>query len=384
MKNKLFFGSTLMVLCGMVAFPVCKTTLAAENTAETTTARLPSDLARASAGTRLQVREPNHAAAQDESRAGQSLIGEDATQAYALAAGKTSMVLSLAKIEVVNHFDFVNAGAEGKVTVSVSSAKLPFDSADWRVVASTQSFEGRQLIPCDLGSVDARYVKVDFDTDKAGNISGFNLFGMGSLGSPVLSKGSFHVSLRTVNDNSVDANFGYDPANPAPKVVADLGSTRELKHLACTYEAPAGHLDFYLVDNPNQQSEPMRVGINYVGEPTLQPVSNDAPTADEASVLAGHKAIYTVDTADKANGQAATDLKGLTGRYLVAAFRPSARHRGDFKDFKNGPQDRFKDSKDGKSAPVFPAFTNAPAGFGNPVNNVNPPLLPPPIGAGSP
>ena len=380
MKNKLFIGSTFMVLCGMVALPVCTTTLAAENTAETSTSRLPSDLARASAGTRLSVREPNHSAAQDENRSAQALIGEDARQTYPLASGKTSMILSLSKIEVVNHFDFVNAGAEGKVTVSVSSAKLPFDSADWRVVAAAQAFEGRQLVPCDLGSVDARYVKVDFDTAKSGEVSGFNLFGMGSLNSPLMTKGSFHVSLRTASDNTVDANFAYDPADPAPKVVADLGSTRELKHLACTYEAPAGHLDFYLVDNSGEGSETLRVGLNYVGEPTLRPVSNDPAPAD---ALAGHKVIYSVDTADKASGQAAVDLKDLKGRYLVAAFRPAA-HHGDFKDFKNSPRDAFKDTKDGKQAPVFPAFTNAPPGFGNPPNNVNPPLLPPPLGAGSP
>ena len=191
-------------------------------------------------------------AAQDESRPAQALIGEDATQAYPLAAGTTSMILSLSKIEVVNHFDFVNAGAEGKVTVSVSSAKLPFDSASWRVVAVAQAFEGRQLIPCDLGSVDARYVKIDFDTNKAGNISGFNLFGMGSLGSPVMSKGSFHVSLRTVSDGAWTPTSASIPPTPRRKSWRTSASTRELKHLACTYEAPAGHLDFYLVDNSGQ------------------------------------------------------------------------------------------------------------------------------------
>ena len=323
------------------------------------------------------VREPKGATVET-----QALIGEDATQTYALATGTTSMILSLPKIEAVNHFDFVNAGAEGKVTVSVSSAKLPFDSADWRVVAASQNFEGRQLIPCDLGSVEARYVKIDFDTRTAGSISGFNLFGMGVIGNPTMAKGSFHVSLRTAADASVDANFSYDPKDPAPKVVADLGSARELTHIACAYEAPAGQLDFYLVDNKVSQS----VGLNYVGEPTVQPVSNDQAATDDANVLAGHKVIYSVDTADKtASGKASTDLKGLTGRYLVAAFRPAARHHAeDYKDFKNARNADAKDASKDKQAPVFPAFTNAPAGFGNAPANVNPPLLPPPLGAGSP
>ena len=358
-----------MVLCGMVTSPVCTTTWAADSTSSTATGRLPSDLAQSGLGAHLQVQGSNPAA--------DVLIGDDARQTYALPAGSTSMILSLPKIEAVNHFDFVNAGAEGKVTVSVSSTKLPFDSADWRVVASAQGFEGRQLIPCDLGSVDARYVKVDFDTHTAGNISGFNLFGMTAVGSPAVEKGRFHVSLRTASDKNVDANFAYDSSDPAPKVVADLGATAELKHITCLYDAPAGQLDFYLVDNTAGQGEPLRVGLNYVGEPTLQRVSNDSAPAKDANVLAGHQAIYTVNTADEtAAGKVSVDLKGLSGRYLVAAFRPAAHHRGDYKDFKNARD--MKDGKD-KQAPVFPLFQQGPPRFGEAPNNVNPPLLPPPI-----
>ena len=382
MKSKLLFGSTLLVLCGMVIPTACVTTWAAEPAASTAAGRLPSDLARASTGTGLQVREPNKTAT-DDGRPAQALIGEDSTQTYSLAAGKTGMILSLSKIEVLNHFDFVNAGAEGKVTVSVSSGKLPFDSADWRVVASAQGFDGRQLVPCDLGSVEARYVKIDFDTHTAGSISGFNLFGLNVIGNPTMTKGSFHVSLRTGADAKMDANFSYDPADPAPKVVADLGSARELTHITCAYEAPAGHLDFYLVDDKVNQS----VGLNYVGEPTMQPVSNDQTGTDDANVLAGHQVIYSVDTANQTDGgKASADLKGLTGRYLVAAFRPATRHRaGDYKDFKNARDADFKDNKDGKSAPVFPLFSNAPnSSFGNAPNSTNVPLLPPPLGAGSP
>ena len=323
----------------------------------------------------------------EESRSAQALIGEDSAQTYSLATGKTSMILSLSKIEVLNHFDFVNAGAEGKVTVSISSAKLPFDSADWRVVASAQEFDGRQLVPCDLGSVEARYVKIDFDTHTAGSISGFNLFGMNVIGNPTMTKGSFHVSLRTGADANVDANFAYDPANPAPKVVADLGSARELTHITCAYEAPAGHSTsiwwttrsaralrvFELRRRTDRAAREQRLGPRPTTR-TFSPVIN---------------VIYSVDTADQAaSGKASADLKGLTGRYLVAAFRPAARHHGDYKDFKNARNADFKDNKDGKEcARVSRLFSNAPAsqaGFGNAPNSTNVPLLPPPLGAGSP
>ncbi len=368
MKNKLLFGSALTVLCGLVLPPVCVPALAAP-ASETMTGRLPADLARADAGTRIEVRGASTASAQP-------LLGNDVAASYALPAGTTSMILSLSKIEIVNHFDFVNFASEGKVTVSVSSAKLPFESAEWREVVGAQPFDGRQLIPCDLGSVEARYVKIDFNTRTAGNVAGFNLFGLSGSVSKVESKGKFHVSLATPASANVEASFVFETANPAAKVVADLGAQKSLEKLTCAYEAPAGSLEFYLVDNLSQQD---RVGLNYISEPGVQPASN-------ASALVGQKAIYTVDTSEQPDGgKVSVDLSGLQGRYLVAAFRPAARHRSvdgkDTKDFSyNTVEGKDKDSK---AAPVFPAFTTSPAGFGNSPADANTPLTPPPIGANS-
>ncbi len=365
MKNKLLFGSALTVLCGLVLPPVCVPALAAP-ASETMTSRLPADLARADAGTRIEVRGASTASAQ-------MLLGNDVAASYALPAGKTSMILSLSKIEIVNHFDFVNFAAEGQVTVSVSSAKLPFDSAEWREVVGTQTFEGRQLIPCDLGSVEARYVKIDFNTRTAGNVAGFNLFGQSDSVSKVESKGKFHVSLVTPASANVEASFVFETANPAAQVVADLGAQKSLEKLTCVYEAPAGALEFYLVDSLSHQD---RVGLNYISEPGVQPASN-------ASALVGQKAIYTVDTsAQPDGGKVSVDLSGLQGRYLVAAFRPAARHRSvDGKDVEyNAVEGKDKDAK---AAPVFPAFTNGPAGFGNSPADSNTPLTPPPIGNNS-
>ena len=203
---------------------------------------------------------------------------------------------------------------------------------------------------------------------------GFNLFGLSTSVSKVDSKGKFHVSLTTPASANIEASFVFDAANPGAKVVADLGAEKPLERLTCAYEAPAGSLEFYLVDNLSAQEG---VGLNYIGEPSLQPVSNDA------SALAGRKAICTVDTADQpGGGKVFATLGGLKGRYLVAAFRPAARHRvADGKDTKDFAD---KDVKDSKAAPVFPAFTSAPAGFGNSPADSNTPLTPPAIGVKPP
>lgn len=373
MKTKLLFGGALSVLCGMVLPSFCATSLAADNSAVTTGSRLSADLARADRGARLEVSGSNAEAAQ-------VLLGKDSMAAYALPAGTTSMILALPKIEVVNHFDFVTGGAAGKVTVSVSSTKLPFNSPDWREVVGAQDFSGSQLIPCDLGSVDARYVKLDFNTASAGKLSGFNLFGASA---PVVhAKGEFHVTVLTPAKSNIEGSVVFDASNPAPKVVADLGESRALSGLTCAYDAPAGKLDFYLVDDANLPAGQDAVGLNYVGEPSLQPVANDATARSNG--LAGKQPIYSVDTAAQpGSGQVTADLGKLSGHYLVAAFRPAARHHAtDGKDVKDGVADVSK-GKDAKEAPVFPAFTGPPS-FGNPPTDSGTPLLPPAIGANSP
>ena len=376
MKNKLLFGSMLSVFCGLALPAVCTTGLAADHTAEVAGSRLSADLARSDRGAHLDVRGTGAEAAQ-------VLIGQDATAAYSLPAGTTSMILTLPKIEIVNHFDFVTGGAAGKVTVSVSSTKLPFDSADWREVTGAQVFSGSQLIPCDLGSVEARYVKISFDASSAGKISGFNLFGASTAPAAASAKGEFHVTMATPANGNVEGSVTFDAAHPAPKVVADLGEGRTLNGLTCAYEAPAGTLEFYLVDDTAAS-----VGLNYVGEPSLQPVSNDA--AAGGNVLAGKAPIYSVNTAAQpGSGKVTADLGKLQGHYLVAAFRPAGRHHSvDGKDVKDGVADYSK-GKDAKEAPVFPAFTANPPGFGDPGLNGGTPLVPPainapPVGANSP
>ena len=367
MKNKIFVGSVLSVLCGLALPPVATTTLAAENAAEITGSRLSADLARADRGAHLDVRGIGADAAQ-------VLIGKDPHAAFPLPSGTTSMILSLPKIEIVNHFDFVNGGGSGNVTVSVSSTKLPFDSTNWREVVGAQAFSGSQLVPCDLGSVEARYVKIDFNAASAGKVSGFNLFGA-SAAPAVGSKSEFHVSIVTPANGNVEGSVTFDAANPAPKVVADLGDARILNRLTCSYEAPAGTLSFYLVDDVNAATGPV-VGLNYVGEPTLQPVSNDA--APRGDVLAGKQPIYAVNTAvQPGSGKVTADLGKLQGHYLVAAFR--RHHSADGKDVKDGAVADYSKGKDAKEAPVFPAFTANPPGFGNPPTDGGTPLVPPGI-----
>ena len=397
MNNKLFFGSALVVLCGLAVGPVCHTMQAAETLTAPAPVAPALDLARSSAGTQLQVREPG---TQEESRTAQALIGDDAAATYTLGAGTTSMILTLDKIQLLNRLSFVNQGAEGRVAVWVSDTKLPFDSASWHATGAAETFSGRGVVNCDFGSVEARYVKVDFATRESGRMAALSLIGLPAFGgvqtaasayvsSPEKAdRPSLSVSLNFVNLSSAakvvgiskasslgnvqnmktgspEAAYTFDPTDATPTLVVDLGSRQSPDHVICAYKAPAGRLDLYLVDNPSDRDD-QSVSLNYVTAPSVQPVSNDES--------ARSKPAYTITTAGEGNvNRLSADLGGKSGRFLIAEFHPlTGAHRlargHDGKDFKD-----YKDLKDAISDAPVAGITN----FGDSPVLQAPPLLPP-------
>ena len=404
MNNKLFFGSALVVLCGLAVGPVCRTTQAAETVTASAPAAPALDLARGSAGTQLQVREPG---ATEESRAAQVLIGDDASASYTLGAGTTSMILTLDKIQLLNRLSFVNQGAEGRVSVWVSDAKLPVDSAAWHATGAAETFSGSGVVNCDLGSVEARYVKVNFTTRESGRMATLSLIGLPAFGSAQTAtsayvsspekadRPSLSVSLNFVNlgsaakvvgiskasslgnvqnmkTGSPEAAYTFDPTDATPTLVVDLGSRQSPDHVICAYKAPAGRLDLYLVDNPADRDD-QSVSLNYVTAPSVQPVSNDES--------ARSKPAYTITTAGEGNvNRLSADLGGKSGRFLIAEFHPlTGAHRlarsRDGKDFKD-----YKDLKDAPVAGINDAPVAGIANFGDAAPSQAVPLLPP-IGA---
>ena len=402
MNNKLFFGSALIVLCGLAVGPVCQTTSAAETVASSAPAQATLDLARSSAGTQLQVREPG---AQEESRAAQVLIGDDATASYALGAGTTSMILTLDKIQLLNRLSFVNQGAEGRVSVWVSDTKLPFDSTSWHATGAAETFSGSGSVTCDFGSVEARYVKVNFATAAAGRVAALSLVGLPAFGGAqtvnndyinapeAVGRPGLSVSLNFVNlgsaakvigisrasslgnvqnlkEGSPDAAYTFDPADATPTLIVDLGSRQSPDHVICAYKAPAGRLDLYLVDNPSARDD-QSVALNYVTVPSVQPVANDESSRN--------KPVYSITTAGEPNvSRLSADLGGKSGRFLIAAFHRlgNGRRAGRGSDGKD-----FKDYKDLKDAPVA-GISDAPVAgitnFGDSAPSQAVPLVPPP------
>jgi hypothetical protein len=400
MKPNLFLYSAVLSVCGAALHPAGQNLVAAEIETPSLTVsqaaagpygQLPIDLARGSVGTRLQVLGPKTAptpGADQDSRSAQALISDDSSLAYPLAPGETSFILTLPKIEVLSRFNFISYEAAGQVAISVSSTKLPADSPEWRPVARSHKFGADEVAACPLGSVEARYVKIDFKTQNTGRIASFGLFGLPTISNFKVQPLNFNYvsgaatpqgSSSTQNNNvyfdyanlytgasvvavssggqldkaqaMIDGNsetsYAFDPADPTPTVVIDLGVRRSLNRLSCVYQAPAGRMDVYLVDNPGNAGGFQRVSLNYISAPQTGVDAASAP-ASEQSNLPKRKALISVDTTGQPGfGRISADLGGQSGRFLIAAFHPVASTPSpvDFKDFKDSPRD-FKDFKD--------------------------------------
>lgn len=381
MNSKRFCVPSLIVLAGTSISQLCAQAPTPESggsrwetAADIANGRYPMDLARGSVGARIQVRAPKASSDRNddqENRSAQALISDDASLGYPLIQGVTSLLVTLPKIEVLSRFNFISYEAGGEVSISASSVKLPFESPDWRSIAKGKPFNSQQVVGCALGSIEARYLKFDFNTQTPGRIASLGLFGLPKISNFKVQPMTFNYAAaggsgqlqarsvffdyanlytganvvavsgggpldraQTMIDGNPETSYAFDPADPAPSMVVDLGSRRSLNRVSCVYEAGPGKLEVYLADNPGAEAAGFqRVNLNYVGE----------PQAGEASGGVSRHPLMSVDTAlHPGLGHASADLSGQTGRFLIAEFHPTATEP-DFKDFKDGPHD-FKDS----------------------------------------
>lgn len=347
--------------------------------AEIARGQTPVNLARPSVGAQLVVAGGKSDAA--------ALLRDDDPLGYPLAAGDTSMTLSLPQIEVLKRFNFLNLTAAGQVTVSVSTTKG--SEAGWREV-QTRSFSGTDVVTCDFGSVEARQVKIDFHLDTAGRVDTFGLYGLRTLatsgngryaahgedkkalmynyaasspdaGVVMVSPGEDIKAAQALADGDVGTSFTFQPTDPQPMAVVDLGTTRALNRVSVAFKAGAGHLDVYLLADPKEKSALVKGTAPRTIEDVIK---TDFP--------AGHEPILTAETGKQAGlNRLSGNVNAQSGRYLVLDFHPAtggvaeAGVATDFKDvdFKDGD---FKDGGRGQQpASALPLEVSELTAYGN-------------------
>ena len=183
------------------------------------------------------------------------------------------------------------------------------------------------------------------------------------------------ASAQYILDGTGKTPLTFDPADPNPTVVIDLGTRRQVDRVSCAFEAPAGQLDFYLVDNAYSKDDTQAVNLSYVTPPGIAPVANaETLNYNAEQITSTHKPAGSVATKGDSGVQRATvDLSGRQGRFLVAAFhRSGGRRSGDYKD------SDFKDFKDKNVAIADnPVKVEGISAFGEPPGSPAVPLVPP-------
>jgi hypothetical protein len=415
------------VLLGLGCLSVCGLMIQTASAGDLSSTDHPANLARADFGTRLLMVDGQGKSVTAPQTATAALLGEHDPLGYALEAGATSMIVSLPKAEQIQLFNFLNLTAAGQVSVAVSNSKLPPNSPQWHSVVKTQEFSGQDVVNCELGSVEARYVKLDFQLTTAGRIDTFGLYGKRAAakagarrgtGPLYLSGNKFigydfvdyggtsapatvvHVSAgedlnaaQAMVDGNLKTGYTFKPTDRHPMAVIDLGTSRSLRRVSVAYKAGPGRLDFYVMPDPTSREGYFRASNQQRSSADVASmVGNDFPGKREP--------IATVKTGDQTGLQRANvNVAGQSGRYLAVVYTSTGGGTGPTADNSKGgaPRTRssdFKDFKDFKDTPAA-ASDNAPAGepldiseivvFGpppgttvtNPLPPNTPPLFPP-------
>lgn len=154
---------------------------ASANPIEESSRDIPKDAVRMN-GAQIECTTPDGrivevASANDQNKSAAALIMEDDTLSCPLQEGQTTFVIKLTSSALLERFKFLNqnAAAAGKLKISVSNDDLPATSSKWVDVDGSISFNRKRLFNLSMVGVEARYVKLSFEVEKAAAVSSAGL-----------------------------------------------------------------------------------------------------------------------------------------------------------------------------------------------------------------
>lgn len=251
------------------------------------------NLARMNCGAKIECitpdgREATVATATEQNRSATALIMDDDTLSCPLQEGQTTFIITLPSTALVDRFTFLNenATARGELKIAVSNYQLPATSTKWTEVDGGVSLTNKRLFNVSMVGVEARYVKLSFNVEKAGRIASLGLYGgetlqrfaqrqqhLTSFATTVansssrledklnfnfanlyakahvvyVSSGSLQAAKRMIDDDN-QTGFSFAAADPQPTVVFELAEQERLHRVSARYQMASGRMDVYLLD----------------------------------------------------------------------------------------------------------------------------------------
>jgi len=107
-----------------------------------------------------------------------ALMMDDDTISCALQEGETTFIIPLFRAALLDRFTLINqnAAAHGEFNIAVSNSHLPADSPKWTQVDGIVSFAHKRLFNVSMLGVEAKYMKLSFHVEKAGQMTGLGLY----------------------------------------------------------------------------------------------------------------------------------------------------------------------------------------------------------------
>jgi len=294
----------------------------------------PQNLARFDLGAQIESDVP------DDASSSVPFLSGDPASVYALRAGTTRLLISLAKIENIDSVAFLNSEAKGTVTIATSSAKLSPESPQWHEAKQEELSSG--LISARIGPAEAKYVRLTFNVGTPGRIGNLGVYSAAAVSdftmpraqkiaansaSNAVPKANYnladlHAKARTIfvssgddlklAQNMIDGQSGtayaFAANDAAPAAIIDLGRSMNVNRISTFSTSGSAVVTFYVLgalpaDNIGNPASVLRI---------------DSPT------LATFKPVGT--GSDDGSGRVAVNFEETTGRYVMLVWAPSTQN----------------------------------------------------------
>ena len=294
----------------------------------------PQNLARFDLGAQIESDVPA-----DASSSVPFLSGDPAS-VYALRAGTTRLLISLAKIENIDSVAFLNNEAKGTVTIATSSAKLSPESPQWHEARQEELSSG--LISARIGPAEAKYVRLTFNVRTPGRIGSLGIYSAAPVSdftmpraqkiaansaSNAVPKANYnladlHAKARTIFVSSGDdlklahnlidsqpgTSYAFAANDAAPAAIIDLGHSVSVNRISTFSTPSSAAVTFYLLGAlPGNNTE-----------------NPESALRIDPQTLAAFKIVRT--GSDDGSGRVAVNFAETTGRYVMLVWTRSSQN----------------------------------------------------------
>ena len=280
----------------------------------------------------------------DQNRSADSLLVEDPTIGFPLQAGESSVVIQLPEIEILQSLAFANEGGAGRVSVSTAITRNAVEEGRWQDASFAAFDEEKRSVSVELSGIDAKYVRITWNTSAPGRIHNFGIFGEPRADEFEIKKvGGEHVAfdnqdlvasvdynllsvysgsrIAYVSSGTGDAtalvdgdsstSYSFNSSDEFPTVVVELGSDVPVSRATALYDQKAAKLAVYALGNLPESTD--WVGRTSFEEDVLEDFTPVGLAADNDAI-----------------GRLAVDFAAATSRFVVFQFAPASPEGEDF------------------------------------------------------